>query len=104
MWRDVTSDISEVILAKRFGPQQKNKIRVIDDCSLGGYNKTYGTKEKLRVHAVDQIAAYLSWICTELGEQLDDAGNMFLFIVSGSNKVRDGWQLIHHQAGSQCGS
>ena len=72
VWRDVTSDISKVILAKRFGLQQKNKIRVIDDCSLGGYNKTYGTKEKLRVHAVDQIAAYLSWICTELGEQLDD--------------------------------
>jgi ribonuclease HI len=72
VWRDVTSDISDVILAKRFGLQQKNKIRVIDDCSLGGYNKTYGTKEKLRVHAVDQIAAYLSWICTELGEQLDD--------------------------------
>ena len=59
-------------MQKRFGLQQKNKIRVIDDCSLGGYNKTYGTKEKLRVHAVDQIAAYLSWICTELGEQLDD--------------------------------
>jgi ribonuclease HI len=72
VWRDVTSDISDVILVKRFGLQQKNKIRVIDDCSLGGYNKTYGTKEKLRVHAVDQIAAYLSWICTELGEQLDD--------------------------------
>ena len=72
VWRDVTSDISEVVLAKRFGLQQKNKIRVIDDCSLGGYNKTYGTKEKLRVHAIDQIAAYLSWICTELGEQLDD--------------------------------
>ena len=72
VWRDVTSDISDVILAKRFGLQQKNKIRVIDDCSLGGYNKTYGTKEKLRVHAADQIAAYLSWICTELGEQLDD--------------------------------
>jgi ribonuclease HI len=71
-WRDVTSDISEVILANRFGLQQKNKIRVIDDCLRGGYNKTYGTKEKLRVHAVDQIAAYLSWICAELGEQLDD--------------------------------
>ena len=25
VWRDVTSDISEVILAKRFGLQQKNK-------------------------------------------------------------------------------
>ena len=26
VWRDVTSDISEVVLAKRFGLQQKNKI------------------------------------------------------------------------------
>eukprot|EP00435_Cladocopium_sp_Y103_P072753 s158_g41.t1 len=72
VWRDVTSDTDEVILAKRFGLQQKTKVRVIDDCSIGGYNKTYGTKEKLKVHAIDQLAAYLSWLCTELGDSLDD--------------------------------
>eukprot|EP00435_Cladocopium_sp_Y103_P015182 s5093_g3.t1 len=72
VWRDVTSDTNEVILAKRFGLQQKNKIRVIDDCSIGGYNKAYGTKEKLKVHAIDQLAAYLSWLCTEVGPRLDD--------------------------------
>eukprot|EP00435_Cladocopium_sp_Y103_P037020 s3875_g9.t1 len=72
VWRDVTSDTGEVILAKRFGLQQKTKVRVIDDCSIGGYNKAYGTKEKLKVHAIDQLAAYLSWLCTELGDRLDD--------------------------------
>ena len=72
VWRDVTSDCDDVILAKRFGLQQKNKVRVIDDCSVGGYNKAYGTKEKLRVHAIDQLAAYLSWMCTELAGEIDD--------------------------------
>ena len=38
VWRDVSSDVDNVILAKRFGLQQKNKVRVIDDCSVGGYN------------------------------------------------------------------
>ena len=72
VWRDVVSEPNEVILAKRFGLQQKNKIRVIDDCSVGGYNKAYGTREKLRVHAIDQLAAYLSWICSLLGDKVDD--------------------------------
>ena len=72
VWRDVTSDMDEVILAKRFGLQQKTKVRVIDDCTIGGYNKAYGTKEKLRVHAIDQLAAYLSWLCTDLGDDIDD--------------------------------
>lgn len=72
VWRDVVSDVSDVVLAKRFGLQQKDKVRVIDDCSVGGYNKAYGTKEKLRVHAIDQLAAYLSWICTAHGATLND--------------------------------
>ena len=64
VWRDVSSDVENVVLAKRFGLQQKAKVRVIDDCPIGGYNRSYGTKEKLRVHAIDQLAAYLSWLCT----------------------------------------
>ena len=72
VWRDVHSELGQVILAKRFGLQQREKVRVIDDCTVGGYNKAYGTREKLRVHAIDQLAAYLSWICTEMEERLDD--------------------------------
>ena len=65
-------DYDSVILAKRFGLQQKSKVRVIDDCTVGGYNKAYGTKEKLRVHAIDQLAAYLSWLCTSVGTDIND--------------------------------
>ena len=72
VWSDVHSDFNEVILAKRFGLQQKSKIRVIDDCNVGGYNKSHGTREKLCVHAIDQLAAYLSWLCTELGPNVKD--------------------------------
>lgn len=72
VWRDVHSEFSDVVMAKRFGLQQKDKVRVIDDCSIGGYNKAYGTKEKLREHAIDQLAAYLSWLCTELGQHITD--------------------------------
>jgi hypothetical protein len=75
--RDVVSEVGDVVLAKRFGLQQKEKVRVIDDCSVGGYNKAYGTKEKLRVHAIDQLAAYLSWICTAHGATLDDCRQDF---------------------------
>lgn len=72
VWRDVTSDYDDVILAKRFGLQQKRKVRMIDDCTVGGYNKAYGTKEKLRVHTIDQLAAYLSWLCTSMGTEIND--------------------------------
>ena len=59
-------------MAKRFGLQQKEKAVVADDCHVGSYNKAYGMKEKLRVHAVDQLAAYHSWICTTHGAIVDD--------------------------------
>ena len=43
-----------------------------DDCAIGGYNKAYGTNEELRVHAIDQLAACLSWLCTDPGDDNDD--------------------------------
>ena len=57
------------VLAKRFGIKQGPKTRLIDDCSIGGFNGTCGSSEKLRVHAVDEISSYLSWCMTELGLQ-----------------------------------
>ena len=41
------------MFAMRFGLPQKNKVRVIDDCSIGGLNGTVGLPEKLRVHSID---------------------------------------------------
>ena len=46
VWHDVTSETGDVVMAKRFGLQQKEKVRVIDDCSVDGYNKAYGMKKK----------------------------------------------------------
>ena len=39
---------------------------MIDDCTIGGWNKTCGSSEKLRVHAVDEMVAYLSWTMSEI--------------------------------------
>ena len=63
IWRDTESDAGEVLLAKRFGLQQKaGKLRVIDDCSIGGINGALGVVEKYRVHAIDETAAYIAWM------------------------------------------
>ena len=63
IWRDTESHAGEVLLAKRFGLQQKaSKLRVIDDCSIGGTNGALGVVEKYRVHAIDETAAYIAWM------------------------------------------
>ena len=53
LWRDDSESTGHRVLAMRFGLQQKNKVRVIDDCSVGGLNGTVGLPEKLRVHSID---------------------------------------------------
>ena len=49
-------------VAKRFGLQQKSKVRMIDDFSISRVNHTYGMRERLRVQAVDELCAYLATI------------------------------------------
>jgi len=63
---DGTGNLDGIVLAKRFGLEQKTKLRVIDDCTIGGWNKTCGSSEKLRIHAVDEMVAYLSWTMSEI--------------------------------------
>ena len=53
LWRDDSTAAGQQVFAMRFGLQQKNKVRVIDDCSIGGLNGTVGLPEKLRVHSID---------------------------------------------------
>ena len=63
IWRDSSSDVGEVLLAKRFGLLQRGgKLRVIDDCSVGGINGALGVVEKYKVHAIDETAAFLTWM------------------------------------------
>ena len=67
-WIDDACEADEHVLAKRFGLRQGNKTRLIDDCSVGGFNSTCGSCEKLRIHAIDEMAAYIAWCLTTLGE------------------------------------
>ena len=47
--------------AMRFGLQQKEKLRVIDDFSVAGVNQTTGFREKLKIFGIDDIAALLAY-------------------------------------------
>ena len=41
-------------------------MRLIDDCTIGGFNGTCVSSERLRVHSVDEMAAYIAWCLTHL--------------------------------------
>ena len=71
-WLDNDCEVDEHILAKRFGLRQGSKTRLIDDCSVGGFNSTCGSSEKLRIHAIDEMAAYIAWCLTTLGNNSMD--------------------------------
>ena len=63
IWPDEEYDLDKVFLAKRFGLLQRGgKLRVIDDCSIGGVNGALGVVEKYKVHAIDETAAFLTWM------------------------------------------
>lgn len=65
---DESCDPSNFLLGKRFGLRQKDKTRLIDDCSIGGFNETCGTSERLKVHTIDEMAAYMAWVIENCGE------------------------------------
>ena len=55
VWLDDSSDFSNFLLAKRFPLEQKQKLRIIDDCTAGGLNQTCGSQEKLKIRAIDSL-------------------------------------------------
>ena len=60
-WLDKNCDSSQHVSAKRFGLGQGAKTRLIHDCSIGGFNSSCGSSEKLRIHAaIDEMAAYIA--------------------------------------------
>ena len=70
VWLDDSSDFSNFLLAKRFPLEQKQKLGIIDDCTAGGLNQTCGSQEKLKIHAIDELIAYLSWSISHYGDPL----------------------------------
>ena len=63
---DSVSNIDSHLVARRFGLRQKEKIRVIDDCTIGGFNRTTGSREKLKLHSIDELSAYISWTMSNI--------------------------------------
>ena len=61
IWQDDGADPMKFFLAKRFGLVQRAG-KLIDDCSIGGFNSTVGAVEKCRVHAMDECAAFLAYL------------------------------------------
>ena len=53
----------------RFGLQQKEKVRVIDDFSIAGVNQTAGMHERLKIFGIDDIAALLAYSLDACGDQ-----------------------------------
>ena len=47
--------------AMRFGLQQRDKVRVIDDFSIAGVNGTTGLQERLKIFGIDDIAALIAY-------------------------------------------
>ena len=75
VWVNKEAKADHFILAKRFGLPQKQKVRMIDDCAIGGLNSTVGVNEKFRIHAVDEIAAHLGW-CLDFSRKHNPASTL----------------------------
>lgn len=65
---DDECDPSKHLIAKRFGLRQGDKVRLMDDSTIGGFNSTCGVCERLRVHAFDEMASYIAGCLTKLSE------------------------------------
>lgn len=59
IWEDKAVSLCGLVIAHRFGLEQKDKVRVIDNFKQCGLNDTCGLPEKYVLHGVDYIAATL---------------------------------------------
>ena len=57
IFEDVDPDFNNIVLAHRFGLEQKGKVRVIDNGKDCGLNMACGLPEKFTLHGVDVLAA-----------------------------------------------
>ena len=69
IWEDRQCVPEQVVIAKRFGLKQKEKIRVIDNGRHCGLNLTCGLPERCTLHGTDFIAAVLYNIASMCGGQ-----------------------------------
>ena len=79
IWEDNTGDLSSKVIAHRFGLQQGEKVRVIDNFKQCGLNDSCGLPEKFTLHGVDFIAASLirALVLRDKGHQVCLKGKTF---------------------------
>ncbi|CAE7743608.1 unnamed protein product [Symbiodinium sp. CCMP2592] len=56
IFREESANLDDIVLAHRFGLQQKDKVRVIDNGKECGLNLACGLPEKFTLHGVDVLA------------------------------------------------
>ena len=65
-WLDSHCDLKTKLLAKRFGLQQGEKVRLIDDCTIGGFNGTCGlgsVSAFLRISMAVWFLGFVDYVC-----------------------------------------
>lgn len=61
-WMEIDDDGGkDTSWALRFGLQQRDKVRVIDDFSIAAVNHTTGLQERLKIFGIDDVAALLAY-------------------------------------------
>ena len=65
-------------VARRFGLKQKEKIRMIDDCSCRGFNLNAGVTERFALLAIDKVAVMLPYATSLQGNQLSSMLRSYL--------------------------
>ena len=69
-WMEVDNGNGEgAAWAMRFGLQQRDKVRVIDDFSIAAVNQTTGLHERLKIFGIDDIAALLAYSLGAVGSR-----------------------------------
>ena len=67
-WMEIDKgDGKDAAWALRFGLQQREKVRVIDDFSIAGVNHTAGLQERLKIFGIDDIAALVAYSLDSCG-------------------------------------
>ena len=68
-WMEIDNgDGKDAAWALRFGLQQREKVRVIDDFSIAGVNHTAGLQERLKIFGTDDIAALVAYSLDSCGQ------------------------------------
>ena len=65
------------LVVPRFGLQQKNKLRPIDNYTAAGTNLAVGTTEKLQIDSIDELAAMIKGWMQIAGKGLELVGRTF---------------------------